>query len=116
MFEIVLALEASDPHAVAMQLSLRMGVSFVARESGYWGEYLAGSLPDGGSLQVLWNEDPMYEEGDPEDERFHNAEFKSCGVLIRASLDEEQEAALLECLGAVGVSAFLASRDPIQGA
>lgn len=98
MISLELAVDTSDIHSLAMKIAIAMNLSFSARESSYWGEYLTCRLPEGGTLEVLNNANPMYEEGDPDEERYFNLEHKDCGSLIRGSLTEEQETALLACL------------------
>lgn len=111
MIDLVLAVNTADPDDLAMKLAVRIDLSFSARESSYWGPYLNCPLAGGGKLEVHLNADPMYEEGDPDDQRYFVAEHPDCAVLIRATLTASQESELTGCLVAMGLTYHQVSRE-----
>jgi hypothetical protein len=76
------AVRASNAQSIAMRLGELLGLSFVAHESAYRGDYWRHTEESGSSIAVSSNADPMYRPGDPEEERYLEPSFSEFGVLI----------------------------------
>ncbi len=73
-----------DVDAVAERLAEALSWPFERRESSYLGPYCLLRGPDGGKIQVYYNEDPMHDAAlAPPDERLRPPRPDDAGILRR---------------------------------
>ena len=93
------AVDTTDIDVVAQQIEPVVGRPFDRRDSSFWGAY---DLFDDGrvKIHVFYNRDPMFEEGDPPEERFFQHAFRDHGVLVDVFGDDEIDAQIGHALRA----------------
>ena len=92
------AVPADNLQKVAATLTRKLAVAFSTHESGYWGEYFLHGDDYEEHVKIYFNSDPMWRQGDPEDERFFKPEFRQHPVLVEATHTSSQIAAVRHAL------------------
>lgn len=96
MEERKFAVHASDVDIVASHLQPVIGAPFERRDSGFWGPYDVFKVGARGEVRIVYNEDPMFADGDPPEERFFEHTVRDHGVLVIAYLTDDDLLARLQ--------------------
>jgi len=104
------AVQADDIEDVHQALHRALGWQFEAPDSGYKGPYLAHKQGEHFEVEIFYNCDPMWRDGDPEEEWFFKPEVQSHGVLIEARLSMS----LLDELASAILQAFPTSVELVR--
>ncbi|WP_273455759.1 hypothetical protein [Nevskia ramosa] len=80
-----IAVPEDDAELLVMRLQKATGVAFNAHDSSYKGEYWQHKSLNGDVAEVSYNDDPMWRDGDPEEEQFFQPEFSEFAVLVWVS-------------------------------
>jgi hypothetical protein len=84
--------------AVAAKVAEALAVSLEPRESGHWGDPYYSGWPES-EIKLTANVDPMYEEGDPPDERWFIASARDATYLVWDTADPAAAAVTLQTAG-----------------
>jgi hypothetical protein len=81
--------------AVAATVGEALGVSLTPHASGHWGDPYYSGWPEN-EIKLTANLDPMYQEGDPPDERWFSPSARDAAYLVWDAADAPAAAAKLQ--------------------
>ena len=81
--DLNIAVAAQDAELVARHIGRALGVEFTGHDSSYKGNYWLYEAGDS-TIEVFYNNDPMFRSGDPPEDQWFQAAYKEFTVLINA--------------------------------
>ena len=111
---IHLAVKSEDAAHVAMKLKISFGLSFSEHESSYKGIYWKYSGVEDSIVEVSFNSDPMFRNGDPPDEKYFQPKFKDFQVLLWATVNPALAGQLLSLVQSSYPGTVIIENDVVQ--
>ena len=94
----LIAIRAQEPiEAIAAKVSEALGVLLKPRDSYHWGSYYSG-WPES-PVKLTANLDPVFQEGDPPEERWFSSTAREAGYLVWDTDDPHATAGSLRAAG-----------------
>jgi hypothetical protein len=95
----LVAIRTHEPiEAIVAKVSEGLGVSLTQHESSQWGDPYFSGWPDS-EIKLTANLDPMFDEGDPPDERWFSSSAREAAYLVWDTPDPSGAATSLRAMG-----------------
>jgi hypothetical protein len=113
--EVKIAVAVDDAQLVAAHLKMQLALPFELHDSSYKGEYwLYQSEDREEKVEVSYNEDPMFLDGDPEDEAYFEPQFKDFRVLLTAFVSTDLAGCIVSAVKSGFAGSVLIQESTVQ--